>query len=394
MIPGRRVLIGLVALLVACFLPELKKATSAAIAPVPVKEGEPRDPEPKRGDYIYAAAYSRDGKLLALAQPKTHDGKGEDKILLFETRTCKQLHKLTGPTTYCFGVAFSADGSTLFAACNDGIVYSWDVKTGKPGQKLDARAGQCHGITLSPDGKTLVTGHLDTDKKPAQSSIHVWDAATGKHLREIGAGMSVLSNTLTFTPDGKTLAGGCNSHTTDLKDFNGVIEWDLATGKERKRYDAVRITPGAIPITHAIKYTRDGKWILVGGGEWSEPVRNRSSNLHGYVWLFDRATGKLAKTLVTDRTDYVRMLLLSPDGSRLYFPTNAGSRNHMVIGELQCWDTFTWELKWTKESDPGYWALIASSDGKRIATATGAGFYLFDAKTGEPRGGLVDSKRE
>ncbi len=363
------------------------------------------DPQPQPGHLLYAAAYSRDGKWLALAQPKTYDGKGEHKILLFDTSTWRQVQKVTGPTDYCFSVTFSADGKRVFAACSDGIVYSWDTKTGVPGPRLDAKAGRCLAIVLSPDGKILVTGHLDTTKKEHRNAIHVWDAATGKPLRTIGADLPILANTLTFTPDSKILAGGCNKHTTDPKEFNGVIEWDLATGKERKRYDAVRITPGAYPITHAIAYTRDGKSMLVGGGE-AVPVPNfnNSTSLHGYLWLFDRETGKVKKTLVANRSDYVRMLLLSPDGDRLYVPTNSlprlvqvagtGQKVTKIFGELQCWDTGTWELKWVRESSPqGYWALIAAPNGKRIGTATTEGFYLFDALTGDPRGGLVKCGR-
>jgi hypothetical protein len=403
----RRLLVSLVAVLAVLLGPERKSSHSAALAPVPApaKDDEPRDPEPKRGDYVYAAGYSRDGTLLALAQPKTHDGKGDHKILLLETRTWKQLHKLTGPTTHCFAVAFSADGNTLFAACSDGIVYSWDTKTGNPRQKLDAKAGQCHAVVLSPDGKTLATGHLDTDKMPPESSIHLWDAATVKSLRTLASEIPVLANTLAFTPDSKTIAGGYNNQLTGPTDFSGVIEWDLASGKERKRYDAVRITPGAYPITHAISYTRDGKWLLVGGGEAvPAPGVRPSTNLFGYLWLFDRTTGKVEKTLIAGRHDYVRKLCLSPDEDHLYLPTNTPPRKvvengrlvERTFGELQCWDTRTWELKWTRESASAgfYWALIASPDGQRIGTATLEGLYLFDAKTGKPQGGLIDSKPE
>lgn len=375
---------------------------AAAPVPAPAKEPEPQDPKPQRGDLIYAAGYSRDGKLLALAQAKSHDGNGEHKVLLFDVRTWKQMHTLIGPTTHCFGMAFSADGKTLYAACSDGIVYSWDTKTGTSGQKLDAKAGRCDGITLSPDGKVLATGHVVLDKEPKRTEIHLWDAATGKSLRMIASDSALLWSSLTFTPDGKALAGCYNNPLTGPKDFSGVIEWDLATGKERKRYDAVRITPGALPITHSIEYTRDGKWMIVGGGEAVQIPGAAGTSLYGYLWLFDRATGKLEKTLVERRHKYVRRLLLSPDGDRLFVPTYSvtefvmenGQLQERSTGELQCWDTRTWELKWTKETERTYLALIASPDGKRIGTSTASGFHLLDAKTGEPKGGLIDAKKE
>jgi WD40 repeat protein len=378
------------------------RQSAAAPVPAPAKDGEPRDPVATPGDYIYATAYSRDGKMLALAQPKTHDGKGEHKILLFETRTWKQVQKLTGPATHCFGLAFSADGNTVFAGCNDGKIYTWDTKTGTAGPTLDPKAGSCSHIVLSPDGKTLISGHYE-DSKPRKCTLQLWDAITLKHVRVLASGEYLAHYTATFTPDGKTVAVGYNNSLVGAKDFSGVIEWDVATGKELKRFEAVRITPGAHPITHAIEYTRDGKWMLVGGGEAvPDPNFPGTTSLYGYLWLFNRTTGKLEKTLVDRRHDYVRKLLMSPDGERVYLPTYSipqrvfenGRFVEKSNGELQCWDTRTWELKWAVEAEPAHWGLIASPDGKRIGTASTAGFYLFDAKSGDPKGGLVNAKKE
>ena len=239
-------------------------AVVAAPVPVPAQAPDPPDPTPQREGLIYAAAYSRDGKLLALAQPKPHDGGGEHKVLVFDTGTWKQTHALTGPTDHCFGVTFSADGRVLFAACGDGVVYSWDTGSGTPGPKLDAGAGRCDAVALSPDGKVLVTGHLVLEnKEPKRTEVRLWDAATGKSLRTITSDPALLWSSLTFTPDGRALAGCYNNPLSGPNDFSGVIEWDVATGKERKRYDAVRVTAGAHPITHAVEYTRDGKWLIV-----------------------------------------------------------------------------------------------------------------------------------
>jgi RNA polymerase sigma factor (sigma-70 family) len=379
-------------------VPRPEGATVRA-APVPAQgiPVEPPDPEPKQGHYVYAAGYSRNGTLLALAQPKTYKGEGEHKVLLFDTRTWKPVHKLTGPTDYCFAVTFAADGKTLFASCRDGKVYTWDTKTGTPGPTLDAKAGSCDEIALSPDGTILATGHYDNGKKPRANAIHLWDAATLKPLRVIGPDETMSTYFLTFTPDGKSLAVGYNNERTGEKDFSGVIEWDVTTGKEVKRYDTVRITPGARPIVEQVAYTPDGKWMVVGGGE-AVPHPSGGCNPSGYLWLYDRATGKVEKTLIDRRIGYVSKLVLSPRGGKLYVATNSLPREVMengqtrtkTFGELQCWDTGKWELQWTRESEMmHHWALVASPDGRRLGASNTSGFRFSDTTTGAAKGGLV-----
>ena len=181
-----------------------------------------------------------------------------------------------------------------------------------------------------------------------------------------------------------------------------MIEWDITTGKEHKRYDAVRVTPGAFPITHSIAYTRDGKWIIVAGGE-AVPVPGvaNTTMLHGYLWVIDRSTGKLEMTLLEDRNDYVRRVHLSPDGRQLYATTTTphrpviqnGNRVERSFGEIPCWDTADWKLKWTQEIEDGnsFWALLPSPNGRRLVLSNMGGVFLH-AKTGERRGGLVETR--
>lgn len=378
---------------------------SRSPAAEPVPAAKPVGPlASSQSAYVDAAAYSRDGKLLAVAQCRGPEGKREHAVFLFDTRTWKQLFKLTGPPDTCIGVVFSADGANLFAACTDGSVYAWDTKSGASGQKLDATAGACHSLVLSPDGRTLAAGYVDTGKEPARSSIGTWDAVTGKPIGTISPDVTILSNSLTFTPDSKRIVGGCVDPRPD-KDFSGVIEWGVASGKEERRYDAVHVTPGGHSFAHAIRYTRDGKWLIIGGGETvSDPAFPNSSHLYGYVWLLDRTTGKLKKTLVERRHDQVRSLLLSPDEDRLYLLTHSIPRNipqedalaDRTYGQLQCWDTSNWNLKWAKDSDDSTtdWTLIAAQDPERIGIATRVAFLIFDLLPGDWKGRRIEPNWE
>jgi hypothetical protein len=89
---------------------------------------------------------------------------------------------------------------------------------------------------------------------------------------------------------------------------------------------------------------------------------------------------------------------VSRDGKKLYAGTYSpptriirdGRLETEILAEIQCWNTATWELDWASQTKPtNHWALVASPDGKRLGASSGSGFYLYEGKTGAPRGGLV-----
>lgn len=367
------------------------------VAKAPADVPEPADPEPEQlKGWAPGAAYSSDGKFLALTMSESKT------VRLYDPPTWKVIHTLEGPKELCPAVVFSADGKTLYAACDDGKLYTWDTKTGKAGETLAPKARGCSGLILSPDGKVLASGHFDVDEK--KSAIELWDTATGKSLRSLSADVPLLANSITFTPDGKTVAGGYHAaHATppNLAGFHGVIEWDVETGKEVKRVAIPRITPGATPITHTVGYTKDGKKLIVGGGE-AEPTPGGGCFCIGYLWVYDRKTGEVEHTLISNnRSDYIRQFTLSTDGKKLYVPTHTpyrkvmrnGIQTDMSFSALQCWDTETWEMDWAHEDEPHtVTALAASPNGNRLVVSDTSGCNLLDAKTGEPKGGLFKAK--
>ncbi len=358
----------------------------------PLERPEVMAPELTTARLLTAATYSRDGKWLAVSHQDTKT------VTLYDTSTWGKLRTLEGLGGISHQVIFSADSSKVYASCRDGAIYSWESKSGKPGPTLDAKAGMCYGLTLSPDGKLLASGHHDQDQ--VKSAISLWDTATGKQTRTIASDEFVLPNTIVFTPNGKAIAGGYHaSHKKDpdVTGFHGVIEWDVNTGKETTRYETPRITNGALPVAHALAYTPDGNWLIIGGGEAEQNAPDKST-LYGYLWLFDRKTAKLEKTLLADRNDYVRQLAMSADGSQLYVLANSflprafqARIQVKALNEFQCWDTKSWELIWTHcaEKPMNLSAIAVSPNGSRIGLAASDGFKLLDAKTGKPIDGTM-----
>ncbi len=60
-----------------------------------------------------------------------------------------------------------------------------------------ATADWCHSAAYSPDGKSIVTASDD-------STARIWDAATGKELREL-TGHSDYVSSAAYSPDGKSI---------------------------------------------------------------------------------------------------------------------------------------------------------------------------------------------
>lgn len=364
----------------------------------PADPPEPDDPTPIDGGLAFGATYSRDGKLLALAEMIGGVKKTVYRVTVFDATTWKVLHHLSGPTGIPRAVAFTADGKTVFASGDDGVVYSWDVKTGKAGMKLEAKAGACGAVVLSPDGKLLATAHQHFKNKKVKPRLVVWDVATGKVVHSLENDEKLVNQTVSFSPDGKRLLGAYGADLNQSDKFHGLIEWDVETGKEVKRIDIPRITPGATPIVQRVAYTADGSQVIVAGGE-AVPDGTGGCSCLGYLWLIDHKSGKVAKTLIeNDREDYVRQMALSVDGKRMYVGRGipwvvfALGKPHTTTGaELQCWDTTKWEVEWAQAGDFTHrtWAFAAAPNGKRVAVSSESGVNLLDPTTGEKRGGLT-----
>ncbi len=124
--------------------------------------------------------FSTDGRFLAapLLASGSAGGFGQgDAVGVWELATGKEFMRLK--TGLVGPIAFAPDGR-LLAAAGLGAIRLWDIPTGKevlpiqlPPNLRTSYLGQPRGIsslTFSPDGKTLATGLLD-------GSILIWDVA-------------------------------------------------------------------------------------------------------------------------------------------------------------------------------------------------------------------------
>jgi WD40 repeat protein len=154
------------------------------------------------------------------------------------------------------------------------------------------------GVAISPDKKNVAASR--------GNQIHIYDAATGKHLRTLldpdltapdkkplKAAHLSLVEALAYSPDGKTLASGA---------FQEVVLWDASKGTIRQRLT------GFADRVVALDFSHDGKLLATGGG---------APTADGEIKIFDVASGKLVVEIKGGHSDTVFGVNFSPDDKKL-----------------------------------------------------------------------------
>jgi WD40 repeat protein len=197
-------------------------------------------------------------------------------------------------------------------------------------------------LALTRDGQTLVMG--------AGAAVSLWDLATGKERQRFQqSGPSSLSPALSL--DGQSLAVA-TAH-------EGVQLWDLRTWQPR---GLMRSQGGS---TAVIALSPDGS-ILASTGR-TESV----------IHLWDARTGQELRPIPAGRARGDRCLAFSPNGSLLAWPD--GER-------IQLAEVPTGRVLRRCEASPGWSTqLVFSPDGSLVAAPSMAGVRLWEVATGRAR---------
>ena len=327
---------------------------------------------------ILAIAFSGDGAKLA-----TGDAEGTIKIWAdlpkLDSKSAA-LSTLKGHQGAINTVGFSSDGKRLVTASADKTARVWDLENAgaaiRPLERLSVDGSPM--ARFSPDGQLIAAA--------TGSRLRLWDAATGRLVRELPPVERGEIACVAFSPtDHRLLAVGYGGQA----DVSYVALWDIDAGTELARLTGATDLPnfyvndinGAIG---ALAFSPDGKNLVAGFG--SRGIWTGDSSLFPLkVW--EVATRRLIRRL-NGHTNFCVSLDFSRDGSLLA----SGSRDGTAI----IWSTKTWKATHTlrnseKSSLPVGWSntvedVAFSPDGQTLALASYEGTVkLWDVATGKLR---------
>jgi WD40 repeat protein len=200
---------------------------------------------------IFSLTFAPDGKSLVST--------GNDGFIhIWDVAKGRERSALRWPGDFSRCAAFSPDGKALFAAGSDGTLKRWGKVHANDKDESPADKVGKNPMQFTPDGRFLATGGMggpiqvwdvSSRKKLTETTqqyllvrasaltsdasrvvvadagdqlIQVWDLAGGKPLVTlVGNDQPVLS--LSFSPDGKRVAGTCKDRTVKV--------WLVETGK-------------------------------------------------------------------------------------------------------------------------------------------------------------------
>lgn len=294
-----------------------------------------------------AVVFSPDGKILAAVG----GSKPTTKLQLWDVPTGKLLKEIATKGNLLTGVAFAQGGDSVVSCSGDGGAELWDVETGT--RRIVLSDTTCRAITVSPNGRIVaVNGQSYASSGKLTTFVQLIQLPEGKVVKKLDLWMP---ESLTFSPDGKTLASG---------GYETLRVWDVASG--HKRYDL----KGYNNSVNGISISADGKLI--------------ASADRKTVHVWNLLTGTKIHSIEAETGG----LAFSPVGSVLYLGINQGAKgaDRRLIDGLSGATIKTFKGPWLLP-DCGTFSpngeLLAISGVMRGVEPMSGGIELWNVRTGQ-----------
>jgi WD40 repeat protein len=281
---------------------------------------------------LSALSFSPDGAKLA-----TGDVQGIIKIWVDVqklTPKSKPFLTLKGHQGAITAVGFSSDGKRLFSTSADKTARVWDLENAGPAVRQLERDPpvRAYVARFSSNGQLIAVA--------AGNVLRLWDAATGRAVRDLPAGNRGEITSVAFSPtDDRLLAIGFGSAQVAL--------WDIDGGAEIGPVAGATDLPGFQPNANngaagALSFSPDGKYLVAGFG-YKRTIDDQSAPSPLIVW--EVATRRPIRVL-NGHTGYCLSLDFSRDGTLLA----SGSRDGSAI----LWSVAGWSpIKTLENPDRG-----------------------------------------
>jgi WD40 repeat protein len=280
------------------------------------------------------AAFTQDGSRLAVTSGNA--------VAIWDVAGGRLLRSIGDHGNDVDGIAISTDGTRVLTGGRDNVAKLWDVASGGLLRTFTGHAHWVEHAALSSDGRHAATG------SSIDGVIKIWDLESGKQLQQLQGHNASLAR-LEFSPDGLSLLSGS---------WDGsVILWDLTRAEKRFDFKAdIRrsYNPKSEPPEQA---QRAIDWA----GFSNDGTRIMAVTHNGEASMWDARTGAELSSR-PPISSYLNPVILSPDGSRIYWDANLGSVHVSDSGTGQEIGEFKGEAK------SGSLAMATTADGRLLAS--------------------------
>ena len=299
------------------------------------------------GDYVFAAAFSPDGKYLALG------GDGQPAfVCIWDAQKGSLVRDLPGHRDSVLCLCFSRDGKRLLTGSYDNMARLWDVESGKCLKVFRGHEQEVRSVAFSPNEERIVTASED-------GSVLVWSVSSGERVTPAFLGHKGPVYAAAFAPDGRELiASGGYDRQVLVWDPAKVKHFKLQTKSNEDAHEAdpalVAVLSGHTAGVRAVQFSPDGKLLLSAAND-------------NTLRAWNVASATLRKTL-RGHAGQVSSCVLMPDGQHVL----SGSHDHRA----KIWDIAGYEESRVFQGQviEGHRDAILgaafSPDGRQILTAS------------------------